>query len=265
MKKDEQGKVVSFFSFSGGVGKTTLVVNIAKMLAEQGKKTIVLELELLSPKYQTIFGFNPAKSIDELYMQNFRNNLELETVDTIIKKSIITNDYGVDFIIPTAPATIEDLINRDRDYHHKDFANFIRNLLVYLRKKYEIVLIDSPSITNTEIMSVLLLSDKLVYVCIPPFEDLTEEIEQIKKFPESTFIDPIDVIINKVPVETEKERQILERKMKEQLKKEQINKVRVVELSLDYIKENVKERRIYIEKEKEKNMYQTLLNYSKEL
>jgi len=219
MKKDEQGKVVSFFSFSGGVGKTTLVVNIAKMLAEQGKKTIVLELELLSPKYQTIFGFNPAKSIDELYMQNFRNNLELETVDTIIKKSIITNDYGVDFIIPTAPATIEDLINRDRDYHHKDFANFIRNLL----------------------------------------------IEQIKKFPESTFIDPIDVIINKVPVETEKERQILERKMKEQLKKEQINKVRVVELSLDYIKENVKERRIYIEKEKEKNMYQTLLNYSKEL
>ena len=43
------GKIIVFHSFFGGVGKSTIIKNISGILAEENKKTVVIDCDLYSP------------------------------------------------------------------------------------------------------------------------------------------------------------------------------------------------------------------------
>src|SRR5690349_19763043 len=49
MSEDRQGQVITFYSFSGGTGRTMALANVAWILASAGKRVLVADWNLESP------------------------------------------------------------------------------------------------------------------------------------------------------------------------------------------------------------------------
>ena len=60
---NSEGKVVTFYSFKGGTGRTMALANIAWILASNGKKVLVVDWDLDSPGLHRYFHpfLDPAK------------------------------------------------------------------------------------------------------------------------------------------------------------------------------------------------------------
>ena len=59
-------RVILTYSSKGGVGKTTVAVNLASALTQKGKKVVVVDLDLASGDVHSFLGVNNTESIAEL-------------------------------------------------------------------------------------------------------------------------------------------------------------------------------------------------------
>src|SRR5689334_7904569 len=55
MSDDENGKVVTFYSYKGGTGRTMALANVAWILAANGKRVLVADWDLESPGLHRYF------------------------------------------------------------------------------------------------------------------------------------------------------------------------------------------------------------------
>jgi Flp pilus assembly CpaE family ATPase len=52
-------RTVTFYSFKGGVGRTTALTHVAWILAMRGRKVVAVDLDLEAPGLSTAFSLNP--------------------------------------------------------------------------------------------------------------------------------------------------------------------------------------------------------------
>ena len=64
MKKVEtrKGKSITFYSYKGGVGRSMALINIACLLAKQGKKVLMIDWDLEAPGLHTYFNGDVKKT-----------------------------------------------------------------------------------------------------------------------------------------------------------------------------------------------------------
>ncbi len=80
-------KTITFYSYKGGVGRTLLLANLAKRLAEVGKTVCILDFDLEAPSSSSKFGFakfgTDAKTGLVDYIYDFQENKKLpENIET---------------------------------------------------------------------------------------------------------------------------------------------------------------------------------------
>ena len=56
---------IAVSSGKGGVGKTTIAVNVALTLAKKGNKTLLLDADLGMANAHLVLGVNPEKTLDD--------------------------------------------------------------------------------------------------------------------------------------------------------------------------------------------------------
>ncbi len=65
MAENRHGKVVTFYSFKGGTGRTMALANVAWILAANGKRVLVVDWDLESPGLHRFFKpFLAAEAIE---------------------------------------------------------------------------------------------------------------------------------------------------------------------------------------------------------
>ncbi|GCD83708.1 chromosome partitioning protein ParA [Parageobacillus thermoglucosidasius] len=78
------GKVISFINMKGGVGKTTLTVNIADKLAEQGEKVLVIDMDPQFNSTQTLLLHKVhLEKLNNLSPTSKQNFSEIESTDEL--------------------------------------------------------------------------------------------------------------------------------------------------------------------------------------
>ena len=118
--------IVSFFSFKGGVGRTSTLVATALTLARNGHRVAIVDLDLEAPGLGTIFSpdnFNNPGVIDYLLEKKIQGkDWKLRTHLININERTLRGDNGASLQLLTAGTV-------DRDYLEKlarlDFQNLV--------------------------------------------------------------------------------------------------------------------------------------------
>ncbi len=144
------GKIVSFISLKGGVGKTTLSAALAAELANfYGKKVLLIDGNYSAPNLGIHMDIiTPGKTIHDIL-----NGTKIS--------ASLHRKYNVDVI----PGNF--LFNREYN------PMKLRAKIGYARKNYDFIIIDSSPSLNEELLSVVLASDSLFLVSTPDYPTLS--------------------------------------------------------------------------------------------
>lgn len=122
--KELKTPVTSFYSFKGGVGRTTATVLTALLLARTGKKVVIIDFDLEAPGLASIFSNSEDKTEDLLSVKGFidflidfdankRQISELRIDDYYFVKNeqILVGNNGGEIVIVPAISTDSDSSN----------------------------------------------------------------------------------------------------------------------------------------------------------
>lgn len=143
-----KAKVITITSVSGGVGKTTTVLNLAGMYSKLEKRTLILDLDLYSGDISLCLNINYDKDIYNLY-EDINNKEFKDFNDYVIKY----NDY-----IDVLPSL------KDIRYASKIDSKTLKLILYKASMKYDIVLIDTNYMLSDINLFALELSNQILYL-----------------------------------------------------------------------------------------------------
>jgi len=150
-------KVIGIVSLKGGVGKTSIVSGLGAALAGFGKKVLLIDANLSAPNLGMHLNIiNPTIGLHHVLARRVKPS---EAV------------YKLDYfdIIPTRlfDRTIVDPLK-------------LKDRIKLLKKRYDIVLLDSSPALNDETLAVLLAADEILVVTTPDHPTLSITLKAIK-------------------------------------------------------------------------------------
>lgn len=151
------------FNQKGGVGKSTITCNLAAISAEEGKRTLVVDLDIQSNSTQYLLG-QKINDPDQSIAYFFKNSLSLGLFggqQSGLEILILETPFPNLFIIPSHPE-LESLQSR-LESRYKIFK--LREALERL-EGFDAVYIDTPPVLNFYSQSALIAADK----CLIPFD-----------------------------------------------------------------------------------------------
>jgi chromosome partitioning protein len=174
-------KVISFINLKGGVGKTTLTVNIASILARvHNKRVLVIDLDPQTNATVSLISQTEWQQINDIGKQTlfhlFSDKLN-GTNDFDINRAIITSVSGISNLdlIPSSLNLVE-IQDRITDINSKAFVSHIdvlKSELSVVVSNYDYVLIDCPPNLGAITLNGIIMSD---YYIIPTTPDILSKI-----------------------------------------------------------------------------------------
>lgn len=185
MQQVHRSRVVAISSGKGGVGKSTLALNLALVLSAQGKKVLLLDVDMgmanldimlgMVPKYNLFHMIQGKKSLDEI---------------------IIDGPQGVS-IIPGGSG-IQELANLP--------AGDMKRLLVELGRldnDYDYMILDTGAGISQNVTIFLLAADDAIIVTTPEPTALTDAYGVLKSMHRASYNGKVHLVVNRVTDDSE--------------------------------------------------------------
>ena len=176
-------RIISVFSKKGGLGVTTLAVNLGVALSQMGeKKAALLDLDLqlgdvtsflnLSPEYNIIDVCNKDGGVDEVKLQ-----------------SCVTRHPSGVFVLaePKNPAEAESIS-----------PSQINQILGHLKSMFSYVIVDTPHTFDSKTLETFELSDHIIVVTVPNISSIRATRKTLDAFRDLGYApDKVKVIVNR--------------------------------------------------------------------
>lgn len=148
------GKVISVSSVKGGVGKTTILLNLAGIYCELGKRVLIIDLDLFSGGVAISLNVKNTKDIFML-VDSMANNRFTE-----LNKYVTSYNKNIDVL--AAPRDPRDAMKIE--------SRYIPLVFDAAKKEYDVVLVDTSHVLNEvnltildySYMSLLIITNDLV-------------------------------------------------------------------------------------------------------
>ncbi len=127
-KQDKDGKIIAVCSTKGGVGKTTLAVNLATAIAKGNAKVAIIDLDLQFGDVAIIFDAHPKKTFYDWIKECYENE------NGRIEQYMTPHTTGVDILAAPFLPEFAELITGEH----------VQYVIGELKRRYDVVLIDTP-------------------------------------------------------------------------------------------------------------------------
>ena len=152
------GKVISISSVKGGVGKTTLTLNLAGIYQQLKKRVLIIDFDLYSGGIATLLDLKNKKDLFML-VDSMSNNRFVQLKDYI-------EPYNSNIDVLAAP--------RDPRQSSQIGSRYISSILELAKKEYDVILIDTNHtldennlcIYDNSYMSLFIITNELMLVKI---------------------------------------------------------------------------------------------------
>lgn len=155
MKKDA-AKIITIFSCKGGVGKTTMLINLAGIYSLMDKKVLIMDLDLNSGGIATSLNVDVNKTIYNV-VDDMGNN-RFDGIENYVSK------YNDKIDVLAAPKDPRDALKVDSKY--------IDLIIMSAMYKYDVILIDTSHNISPISLSALDKSDNTLFMVTNDLVDL---------------------------------------------------------------------------------------------
>lgn len=141
-------KVITVFGSKGGLGKTTLAVNLAVKLAEAHKKVALVDLDLQFGDVHIFLDLEPKDTIAELIQDVYIPNIDS------VRTYMVVHSSGVHVLCAPKSPEYADVVSTEQ----------VQSLLSLLRSYYDFVIIDTAPNFNDITLAAIEASTTLLFV-----------------------------------------------------------------------------------------------------
>jgi pilus assembly protein CpaE len=150
--RQQKGKVVSVFSAKGGVGCSTIAVNVAIALQQNAaSKVALVDANLQFGDVGVLLNLYASRTIADL--ASHADELDNELLGDIF----IPHSSGVKALLAPPRPEVADTVN----------PALVLDVLERLRAMFDIIIVDTSSSLDDLVLSVLDISDKIIIVTTP--------------------------------------------------------------------------------------------------
>jgi pilus assembly protein CpaE len=144
----EPGQIIALFSPKGGVGRTTIAVNLAvAAAAELGKKVVLVDASFQFGDVGVLLNLNPKnKSIADLAPELEQG--EPESLDTFV----INHSSGIRVLLAPPSPEMAELVT----------TSGVKRVLEALRRQHDLVIVDCTSWFNDTTLAILDMADVIL-------------------------------------------------------------------------------------------------------
>ncbi|MHB8842339.1 MAG: AAA family ATPase [Candidatus Aquicultor sp.] len=165
----EEGKVITFFSTKGGVGKSVLSANSAVALAQLTEKRVaILDLDLQFGDIAIMFQLTPDHTIYDVIQV-------IGQLDEDMLQGFLTvHSSGVKALLAPVRPQESDSIT----------SNHVKQILGLLRKSFDYIIIDTPPLFNDITLTALDESDLIYLIAtmdMPSIKNIKLAIQTLKQ------------------------------------------------------------------------------------
>ena len=181
----KNGKIISIFGSKGGVGTTTIAVNLAVSLARSENRKSVALLDM-----NTLFGEIPLflEMSPQFHWGEITKNIE--RLDNTFLSNILTNHQSGIQVLPS-PAYLNG--------HVRPTPEIMTRLIGLMRQMFDHIIVDGGQSTDNTSLKVLEMSDTLLLVTILSLPCLSNTNKLLKSFTDLGYMprESIKVVLNR--------------------------------------------------------------------
>jgi pilus assembly protein CpaE len=146
--QQREGKIIAVFSPKGGIGCTTVAVNLGVAIAEAGHNIILVDGSLQFGDVAVMLNLKSSSTIIDLVER--MNELDYDLVTSVVAK----HNSGLQVLMAPSRPEMAELVTEEH----------IKKLLQALRQMYDFVIIDTASNLNDVNLAMLDVADRIVLV-----------------------------------------------------------------------------------------------------
>lgn len=128
-RRDDRGQVVLITGTAPQEGKTTTLINIARLMAASGERTVALDFDLRRAQVHSRLGLSRQPGVTDVFTRH-------QQIDALVQETAVPNLFAVTAgaLPPNPPALLA----------RKD----LNDLLDQLRARFEWIVVDSPPLAS---------------------------------------------------------------------------------------------------------------------
>jgi len=162
-------QLISIHSFRGGTGKSNTTANVAALLAQQGKRVGVADLDIQSPGIHVLFGFDQAESMRHSLNDYLWGDCELRDAAHEVTGDVNGGLPRGIWLVPSSmrPGDIARVMHEGYDVNrlNEGFRKLIDDLSL------DVLILDTHPGINEETLLSIAMSNALAIVLRPDRQD----------------------------------------------------------------------------------------------
>lgn len=146
-------KVITFYSFKGGMGRSTTLASVALQLAQKGKNVMIVDMDIEAPGIATLFFDEESITngvLDYLIEHNIQKEIDIcNYIKDVTDPALLDEQYGRLYVMPAGKVNkyyIQKLARIDYQDHREGYLRkSMCDMLYAIKNSYDVdyILIDS--------------------------------------------------------------------------------------------------------------------------